>query len=238
MTTNLSKTPVKLLLVLVYICCLSLLLGLGAWQLFRGLEKSRVEQTVSATQDKIVRISRSPKNWFALNYNRVELEGTWLVDKFFLLDNRVYQGQVGFELLMPFLLIDDNAVVLINRGWRQKSGKTKSDFTFSKSVASVKIYGQFYFPEKGFTLGPAMVDQVNWPKIIQYIDLQVLSAEIEYGTAPAIMVLDTDSANNLTRIWTPYVVNAVRHYGYAAQWWALALVLIIFGFIWSRKHEH
>ena len=75
MTTNFVKKPVKVALVLVYLLALALLLGLGGWQLARGLEKNRIEEQVGASQSNPAKLTSGPNQWQALNYATVTAPG-------------------------------------------------------------------------------------------------------------------------------------------------------------------
>ena len=224
----------------VYLLCLSLLLGLGGWQLGRGLEKNQVEEAVSEPQNQPIVIKKQPESWGDIKYKRVQLDGNWLAGKTFLLDNRVYRGEVGYEVLHPIRLVGDSSVMLVNLGWVEKQRvkdvmSSNAGLIRNDSVGPEKVTGQLYLPDKGFTLGAAYTNEASWPKIIQYFDQAALSKALEVDLEPAVVVLDSNPNRGLIKIWSPYVVNAARHFGYAFQWWGLALVLIIFGMIWWRN---
>ncbi len=235
MTTNTDKRPANLGVVVIYLVCLSLLLGLGAWQVHRGFEKKQIENSLSEQQNRKISLNRRHKNWSEIQYKTVELEGYWLAGKAFLLDSRVYKGKLGYEWLNPLQLAGDGSVVLVNRGWVEKDQVGETMLGTDKPGVSEKISGQFYLPDKGFTLGPTLTNKKSWPKIIQYFDQSALSSALGVDLEPGIVVLDSNPDHGLIRIWSPYTINAVRHYGYALQWWGLALVLIIFGYIWGRN---
>jgi surfeit locus 1 family protein len=235
MTMNPDEKPVKHWMVLLYILCLSLLLGLGGWQLYRGFEKSRVQESLAELQSQNISLRQRPENWAELQYKTVQLEGRWFAEKNFLLDNRVYKGRLGYEWLHPFELIADASVVLVNRGWVEKSLIAETGLVEAEQGQPAKVTGQFYLPEPGFTLGPSYTSTASWPVVIQYFDRNALSQALDVDLEPGIVVLDSNPDRGLTRIWSPYIIDASRHYGYALQWWGLALVLIIFGYIWSRN---
>ncbi len=224
----------------VYLLCLSLLLGLGGWQFGRGLEKNQVEKTVSEPQNQHIVIKKQPESWGDIKYKMVQLEGNWLAGKTFLLDNRVSQGKIGYELLSPIQLSGDGSVMLVNLGWVEKK-RVKAVMSINArllrndAVKSEKVTGQLYLPDKGFTLGAAYTNETAWPRIIQYFDQAALSKALGVDLGPAVVVLDSNPSRGLTKIWSPYVINASLHFGYAVQWWGLALVLIIFGIIWLRN---
>ena len=235
MTMNPDKKPAKHWVVLGYILCLSLLLGLGGWQVRRGLEKSRVQESLAEPQNQNILLHQRPENWIELQYKTVQLEGQWLAEKSFLLDNRVHKGRLGYEWLNPFQLITDASVILVNRGWVEKNRMAETASVGNESGQPVKVTGQFYLPDPGFTLGPTYTSTDSWPIVIQYFDQDALSQALGVDLEPGIVVLDSNLNRGLTRIWSPFIIDSSRHYGYALQWWGLALVLIIFGFIWNRN---
>ena len=99
--------------------------------------------------------------------------------------------------------------------------------------------GQLYLPKKGFTLGRAYNEQPDappaWPRVIQYFDAPALSAALGTALQPAALALDSNHPAAFARIWQAYTMTATRHYAYAAQWWGLAITLIVFGIIWRRQ---
>lgn len=231
---RIKSVIIKYVVIIVYLLGLSLLLGLGGWQVGRGLEKNQVEKATSERQSQHLTIEKQPQSWADIKYKIVQLDGNWLLGKTFLLDNRIYRGKIGYELLTPFQFSGDDSVVLVNRGWVEKAG-VEDVLLSNDSVESEKVVGQLYLPEQGFTLGAAYTNETSWPKIIQYFDRAALSKALGVELSPAVVVLDSNPSQGLIKIWSPYVINALRHFGYAFQWWGLALVLIIFGMIWLRN---
>ncbi len=217
----------------LFLIALAVLFTLGAWQLRRGLEKAEIATASSDEGGQTQHITNAPPRWQDLNYKSVILEGHWIEDRTFLLDNRLLQGRPGYEVLMPFELSGDNTVLLINRGWIEKPASAK--LKPPQPGVNEPIKGQLYLPQKGFTLGETFVGDVSWPLIILYYDFESLSQALETRLAPAVLVLDSEHHDSFVRIWQPATIPASRHYGYAMQWWGLALTLLVFGLIWRRK---
>lgn len=217
----------------LFLIGLAVLFTLGAWQLKRGLEKADIA-SVSNDQDTQARqITHAPARWQDLNYRPVILEGQWVLDRTFLLDNRLLQGRPGYEVLMPYKLSGDDTVLLVNRGWIEKPAS--GPLRLPQPGADNPIKGQLYLPQKGFTLGETFTGNVSWPLIILYYDFESLSQALEAKIQPVVLVLDSGHPDSFVRIWQPATIPASRHYGYAVQWWGLALTLFIFGMIWRRK---
>ena len=234
----------------VFFVSLSLLLALGGWQCRRGFEKAAIEKLLAHTPNQILTIDRAPQNWHDLAYRRVRLQGDWLTHATFLLANRVHRGQVGYEAFSAFRLAGDASVMLVNRGWVGRDlrhensaidGFQKDLNTGQQNPASIhdqlrgQLRGQLYVPQAGFTLGAAYRAQEGWPKVIQYWDAAQMEAPLGTALQPAALALDSDHPAAFTSIWRATTMTSSRHFAYAAQWWGLALTLIVFGFIWRRQ---
>ena len=217
---------------LAYLAGLSLLLGLGFWQYSRGLEKSSIEMEWQDIKDNFLAV-RSLNEINFDRYQTVQIKGRWDIDRQFLLENRIHQTQNGFEVFTPFTLQESGEVILVNRGW---VNKTDIDGIFSNLVPHEEsLRGVIYKPEKGFTLGDSILQRSDWPQKFQYFDASALSESYGSEIPEMVLVLDKNHAAVFTPIWSPTVVTASRHYGYAVQWWGLAVVMLVFGFIWKNQ---
>lgn len=216
-----------------YCLGLFLLLGLGTWQVNRGLHKDNVLSLVKNKHKDYPALTELPANPESLNYQQTTLQGRWNTQQFFLLDNRMHQGQLGYEVIMPFQL-QNGQTLLVNRGWIANSRAAD----IPPPVAD-KLSGTLYLPKIGYTIGESIQrDQQtseSWPKTSLYMDLQAFSAALKQPLPPLIMVLDETHKDSLIRIWKPVVIAPERHYAYALQWYGLAIVFIIFGVIWYRR---
>ena len=236
MTMKSYKKPAILLTTAVYFACLSLLVSLGIWQFMRGQYKAGLESKIRDSNYQTILVGQSPNNWASLNYAIVKLKGQIDYTKSLFLDNRIHEGQPGYEVFVPFIMQEDGSTLLINRGWVAKN-KTVAVTELPLSMIPQEVSGQLYMPETGFTLGPAYIESSKWPKTIQYLDLAALSSLLNTPLEPVVLVLDEGDSRALERLWQPYAINATRHYGYAVQWWGLATVLIVFGFIWRNGQQ-
>lgn len=221
----------KIVWIILYALGLSLLITLCVWQVQRGLAKLKVEKLRENVG--VHEIDKTPKQWAGLFYKNVQLTGNWLSTGSFLLENRVYQGRVGFEVLTPFELMD-NTVLMINRGW-------VADDSSVELPTTTKILGVLYQPEKGVQIGKALLDEVKqnnqWPKRSLYIDLNAFAQVLKISVQPVMLVLDHKEPASFTRIWKASVIRSNKHFGYAVQWGGLALTFLIYGGIWFRRRK-
>jgi len=219
----------KAITVVLYGCSLALLLSLGFWQVDRAQQKTTLLTLADGKDKEPQLIQQAPSDWNALNYQPVVLQGEWLPEQSFLVDNRVYKREVGYELLTPFRLAD-GSLLMVNRGWQPKQ-----DASTALAAPGDTVSGVVYLPSRGYSIGEAIAAAEQWPAISLYLDLEAFSARLQQPLQPVVLVVDKLDQNALIPIWTPVVSGPERHWGYAAQWFGLALVLMIFGVIWARK---
>jgi len=230
-----GRARARYLVFALFFVALALLLFLGAWQANRGLQKKALENTLAHRNPQYTEISRKPETWETLDQQLVTLNGQWRLDKSLLMDNRVHKSRLGYEIYTPFELKQDGAIVLVNRGWLSVEQSRRAENFIYQGLGESTVSGHLYFPEPGFTLGEATTARNSWPKVIQYFDQSQLSEALGEKISPAVLVLDREDPMSLTPIWKPYAMNAHRHFGYAVQWWGLALTLLVFGAIWRKQ---
>jgi len=223
------------LVFVLFFLLLALLLYLGVWQVNCGLQKAALENKLADRGTLYTEVSSKQETWETLDQQLVKLNGQWILDKSLLRDNRVHNGILGYEIYSPFKLKQDGAILLINRGWLSVEESKRAENFINQSLGESTVRGHLYFPEPGFTLGEAITKQSSWPKVIQYFDQSQLSEALGEKILPVLLVLDHEEPMSLKTIWKPYIMNANQHFGYAVQWWGLALTLLVFGAIWCKQ---
>ena len=201
-----------------------LLLVLGTWQVIRGLEKQDILDRYDFNKSLIpVEANKLSNEDIESNYYRtVSLEGQFMQQSYFL-DNRLYRQKSGYEIFSLFQS-NSNTYFLINRGWVDKKETIETEVS-----KRVRIQG-LYTPFKRFGLSLSSEPSVNgWPKIVQELSFQQALRDLspEYNPQPAVIQLSAGSPGAFEPIWKPTIFKAARHYGYAVQWFGLALVLLI-----------
>lgn len=222
---------------LLFVLLMPLFISLGIWQLNRADEKililENLENNKNSTLKRIESIdTASDEN------SQVLLSGLVLNKQQLLLDNKVYRTIVGYELITP-LQLDDERIVLINRGWVAQ-GQSRSVLPNVELEGSTLINasGLFVRPSKGFTLGGAIdVETNSWPKVIQFLDYEQIGNALNSVVIEGVVLLDEPLGKQLPRLWKPIAFGPEKHYGYAAQWFAIALVLLVLYIVLNTKKE-
>ena len=208
---------------------LALLLGLGFWQLDRAEQKRRLlADYASRAGTEPVRLSGGVVLDASLRYQPAEASGRYDGAHQFLLDNKVYRGRAGYQVLTPLRLAGCDCAVLVNRGWVAQ-GRTRQDLPAIEVAAGERrVRGILYFPpDEVFVLGEGEDRAPGWPKVLQRIRLDLQAGQLGYALLPAILLLDPDAPDGYVRDWRPVVFGPERHVGYAVQWFSLAAALVI-----------
>ena len=204
---------------------LPILLYLGYWQISRGFEKKEIWEaySVNKTLPPI-----SEKELFVyqkedLFYRSVVIQGSY-IDDTFLLDNRIHQSKKGYEVFTPFKS-EGQQVYLINRGWTGNY----SDHPFSAPEGNHFIEGIISpFDKYGLNLSKEEAKN-SFPMVVQELSHSSASKLLgnNFSIEGIVIQLSAASKGSFEPIWGPTELKAPRHWGYAAQWLGLALVLVI-----------
>lgn len=231
---------------LVTLVFFSLLIKLGFWQLGRAVEKEALWMQMSTSLQKPLQslpllTEINATNLSSLKGASISLSGQFLTNQSLLLDNQIYQSKVGYRWFVPLALAGYDFLILVDLGWLLAKSDRKVLPQLPKLDGSYFIQGTLDLPSKPFLLkkSPLLAD---FPKRVQSIDLALLAEFYQKPLYPFVLrakQLKTDNRSILpwefTPQWNPVVMKADKHYGYALQWFGLAIVLLIGFIIWGKK---
>jgi surfeit locus 1 family protein len=207
---------------------LPILLSLSYWQIQRAEQKRVLIATYQSRAQTI------PLNWTQLNkpgddwqYHPIAVQGYYDNRHQFLLDNRSYQHQPGYEVLTPFLSEHGNQVLLVNRGWIIRNPERRNLPTLPNITGLQTVRGILYSPPKPFLLSHVREDTKRWPRRIQAIETNLLAEELTHPLYPFVVLLAPQAPAGFVRDWQPVTLSPAKNWGYAVQWFALAVVLVI-----------
>ena len=203
---------------------LPVLLFLGYWQITRGYEKQEMWEkfTLNKSLPPLAESEILDLNIKNLNYRSITITGRY-IPRTFLLDNRIYKNQIGYEVFTPFVSRNQK-VYLINRGW---IAKNKSD-SIKTPEERLQIEGvSSPFVRFGLDLSNSLPDN-KFPSIVQELTYEKVSSLLTKNIVleHSVIQLSAASQGSLEPIWKPSVFKASKHWAYAAQWLGLALALI------------
>ncbi len=223
------KTPTGVVSTIAFVLVGMIFCKLGLWQLSRADEKTSIVQAHQAATQLPPLTSLVVDAEKAL-YRRVELTGALDSNRLFLLDNRIVAGQAGFEVIAPFMLADDN-MVLVNLGWIGHNGDRQINLA-DRDIPDTQITlkGVVVTPSKGFVLADSVTDtgKTQWPFTLQFIDYETIGVKLDkIPVMDAVIIAEDGQFGSFTYNYKPVASGASKHLGYAFQWFAMLIALIV-----------
>jgi len=210
--------------------------GLGFWQLERAAEKRALLQEYASGQRTTVPFSDTPLP----RYQRVTAVGRFDTTRQILLDNMPSaSGMPGYHVLTPFLL-EDGGIVLVNRGW-VPLGRNRAELPpIDVTGAQREIAGLVdRLPVPGMRLAPAGIPAGGWPQVLNFPEYGPLKELFGESLREPLLLLDQAAPDGFARDWSVRVgVGPLRHVGYAIQWFALGVALIVIFVVVNLKRPH
>jgi len=214
------------------------LVRLGFWQLEREQEKLMLQSLYDSRQSAEVVSLSSLDETSDLQYLPVKLQGNFDNEHNFLLDNKIFEGQVGFEVLTPFYT-SEGLLVMVNRGWIAQNEYREILPQLKEVSGEIELQGKVYVPlGEQFMLG--VEDQKsNWPRVIQSLDIENMIATYNPGAEyfSYSVRLDALQPGVYVRNWPVISTSPEKHRGYAIQWFTMATVLLLLYLYISTKVE-
>lgn len=210
---------------------LPILLSLGMWQMGRGAEKSaQAEVHEARLQAPPAPLTELPADADEARYRRVVARGRYDADAQVLHAYQPREGRLGFHVYTPFEVTGaaEPRHVLVYRGW-VPHGRERLDVPpLPVPEGQVELRGMVErLPAVGLRLGPADDGLQGWPRVVQYMEFEYLEEALHRRLRPFVLMLDADAPGALQPNWILFHMGPERHYGYALQWFGLALALLV-----------
>lgn len=209
---------------------------LGNWQVSRAQEKEeRQERLDQLSQQPAVTVPTVLVELEDLKYRKVEARGTYITAHTIYLDNKIYKGMAGYHIVTP-LKLDESAVhVLVNRGWiaaGRDRGKLPEIISPSEvvTVSGIAISP----PQKTLELSKDTVSGQVWENLL----LERYKEATGLALQPIVIQQLDEIKDGLVRKWDRPDSGSARNWGYAFQWYAMALTILIIYLVLSVKREH
>lgn len=216
--------------------------NLGFWQLDRGEEKRALEKAFTSPGKRLTIAEGLEPDL----YQPLRVTGRYLGERQFLIDNSILGGRLGYFVITPLEFSTEAPLLLVNRGWFEKKPG-------NESFAPLAIHGDEHatgeilvtgragrLPRVGIRAGEPFQKQKGWPKVANWPTLDELANALDREVLPFVLLADPQPATGLVREWRPQQAGPARHIGYAVQWFALALTVIVIGvlmYIKKRKRD-
>ena len=165
----------------------------------------------------------------------VSLRGHYLADQQLLVRNRVYNGNPGFEVLVP-LRLDDGRVFVVDRGWLSIGAKQDTpDQVPAPPAGAVTVVVRLQQSEPvlpGRTAPHGQIPEINSARVAA---LAGTTGSTYTGVYGLLATENPAPADRPAAVQEP-VIDEGPHLSYAIQWIAFA-VLAFFGLVWAYRRE-
>jgi surfeit locus 1 family protein len=228
----------RLVPTLLILLVMAVTIRLGFWQRDRAHQKEALQAQIERYESALPQaVGAAPLPLGTIEFHRVRATGTFMPNLVVYLDNRPYNDQPGFYVVMPFKL-QGGGYVLVNRGWLPRNMADRTTIApYDTPAGPVTVEGIARADaSRAFELGAG--GSAPHQKIRQNLGVASYAAETglplqpfviqQTGFAPAV-------ADGLVRDWPAPTTDVERNYGYMLQWWGMAAAALGFGLYAARR---
>jgi surfeit locus 1 family protein len=210
-----------------------LFVSLANWQLQRAAEKDALAELFASDA------AATPFDELGnpVLFQAVTARGRYLNDRQFLIDNIIKENRLGHYVITPFELAGSGELVLVNRGWIEKPRHSTALPEIPVTTDTRDILARVgRLPRVALRPEQAIADGQGWPRVAVYPELTDIAAALQREVAPQVLLLDAAATDGYVRHWQPPERGSMMHYGYAFQWSALALTVLVV-LIWQLRKK-
>lgn len=216
---------------------------LGFWQLQRMQHKELLLAQATHVRDHTLSVAQAlqaPPMLRWINDHGRFLAGT------VLLDNQLRGGRSGVKVYQAFQPAQVSAPLLVDLGWLPLPADRKMP-TITPLSGEYEVQGLLApAPSAGIALGPALVDTPQsqvW--LATRLDAEAIGTRLglpAHGLPEQVLRLDPTIRLGYERDLDllPNTIPPSRHLGYAVQWFAMALTVLLIGVVleWRARRRN
>lgn len=154
---------------------------------------------------------------------RLQVQATPASSQIWLLDNQIYQGQVGYLAFQPLQVEVDQPWLLVELGFIAAGSHRDELPHITPLSGELNVEGKLYQKQIN-PLSQALMAEagasirfqnLNIPEMAQLVGQPLLAAVLQPDELPTL---------SLPHPWQPFPLSAQKHWGYALQWFSMAAV--------------
>jgi surfeit locus 1 family protein len=219
----------------IAVVVIAVMVQLGNWQLSRAREKeSRQEKLETLSRQPAVSLPSEPVKLEDFQYRKTEVHGTYLPKYTVYLDNKIYKGAAGYHIITPLRIGASPMYVLVNRGWvaAERDRSKLPDVPVPSGTVVVSGIATTA-TQKTLELSKELVSGQVW----ENLDLERFRNMTGLQLQPVMILQQNDAKDGLVREWARPDLGMGKNLGYAFQWFAMALAVLIIYLVLSVKRE-
>lgn len=204
--------------------------GLGFWQLERAEQKRILAETrISRLDLAPLQLTEQNAAGIDLEFRTLKAQGVFIPEKSIFIEHRKHMGKSGFHIITPLRILGGRHL-LVNRGWVE-ARKDQLIPSVPTPDSTVIVTGVAYTPQPpALELGKheqSANASPRWP----YLTLDRYRRWSGLEIFPFVLLQSADDQHGFVRSWQQEIPKEGMHIGYAIQWFAFALIVLL---IWLR----
>lgn len=212
---------------------MAIAVSLGNWQLRRAEEKLALQERFdNRGSGATLQVPSLPVEVKDVEFARVSVRGEFLPQHTILLDNRVRNGVIGYDVLTPLRIEGGELCVLVNRGWNAAGPRrdvlpkipTPAGPQSLEGIALVP--GGRYFELGGDSAAGKKTAAAAEP-VWQHLNFERYAQTTRLALQPFLIRQTSASVDGLARTWERPDRGVNIHRGYAFQWYCLAALILV-----------
>ncbi len=230
-------------LVVITLAAFALLIKLSLWQWARGEEKQQHLTQIQHWQLQGAPAFSELSGYAEADVDGAPLSGTaqWLSPVIWLVDNQIWQGKAGYDVLIPVRVAASQVgrsaplgpVLLVNLGWIA-APDSRAQLPQIAVPSQIQLQGVLRTKLGAFRLGDNLEDKGSWPMRVQTIDVPSLATTI---TEPLFNGVFYQQQSPFLYHYQPVVLPPEKHRAYALQWLLLAVAAVMVAMAASYQKE-
>lgn len=234
------RFQIRLIPTLAMLLGMVLFIYLGVWQSGKGDRlAAELAQRALRSQLGATMVTGQLLDAAAAQDALFSVVGTYEAQHQFFLDNRQENDQPGVHVITPLKIEGSQTRILVNRGWIGWGAQGRQVLPEVATPAGrIQLIGLATVPStKKFFLMPDHTEVQS--KLRARVDLSRFEKLIGHPLQPVVLQqTGGDAPDTLVRHWSPPQDRVGMHRGYAFQWFAMAVALLLFyGFASFRRGE-
>ena len=203
---------------------ISLLIGLGSWQLYRlNWKLDLIAEIENSLKNNPIQLSKANKK----NYLRIKTSGLVDFDKQIYLYNLNDKGNPGFEVINPIIVNNEN--YLINRGWIPFDKKNQPEINLFDQN---NIIGTLKLQSKANSFKPENDVEKNYWFTLNRNDIFSYTGK---NFSKYIIYTSGDYKMPKPKVITAKISN--NHKKYAITWFSMAISILLI-YLYFRKKNY
>ena len=222
LTRRFTSLPTAAVVGIAVIC----MVMLGFWQLDRMHQKEqRLASIAQKSQQGALSLDDLDPRREDIRDYQVGFNGKADTSQIMYLDNRIENGCVGYEVIVP--VVSNEGTVLVNFGWvaAPPTRDNLPDVVIENNFQH--FHGRVAVPSVNPVARETLPMDATFPVVIQALDIQFLSTLTQQRLQPFVIKLTAPEQGAFVRNWQPVVMPPQKHLGYAIQWFGLALAALV-----------